>query len=189
MVWVSEVPVAHQPSAPPPFPPGTPTGIHSQEASNDGVLGGFGHLSDPDIRDSRALLLKVGCLPSWLAGWVGWLLLGGYCWGWALQLAAMLLAAGCGRSAAVLLLLSCGQWGAMHMAPSHALVLVIHTTGALRPCLLRPQPVQNLTHSAQQQATHIAQQQAARRPASHSPIPYSRLPPLSLPPCRQCAAS
>lgn len=30
-----------------------------QEASYDGVLGGFGHTSDLDVRDSRALLLKA----------------------------------------------------------------------------------------------------------------------------------
>jgi hypothetical protein len=32
----------------------------SQEASYDGVLGGFGHVSDVDVRDSRQLLEKVG---------------------------------------------------------------------------------------------------------------------------------
>lgn len=30
-----------------------------QEASYDGVLGGFGHVSDIDIRDSKQVLLKV----------------------------------------------------------------------------------------------------------------------------------
>ena len=30
-----------------------------QEASYDGVLGGFGHTSDVDVRDSRSLLLKA----------------------------------------------------------------------------------------------------------------------------------
>lgn len=36
-----------------------------QEASYDGVLGGFGFVSDYDISDSRALLLRVGAA-SWL---------------------------------------------------------------------------------------------------------------------------
>ncbi|KXZ52011.1 hypothetical protein GPECTOR_10g1033 [Gonium pectorale] len=31
-----------------------------QEASYNGVLGGFGYTSDLDVRDSRALLLRVG---------------------------------------------------------------------------------------------------------------------------------
>lgn len=40
-----------------------------QEASVNGVLGGYGHLSGPDVRDSRAFLKKVCppleiCLPS-----------------------------------------------------------------------------------------------------------------------------
>lgn len=30
-----------------------------QEASDNGVLGGYGHLSSPDVRDSRAFLRKV----------------------------------------------------------------------------------------------------------------------------------
>lgn len=30
-----------------------------QEASNNGVLGGYGHVSDLDVRDSRAFLLKT----------------------------------------------------------------------------------------------------------------------------------
>lgn len=30
-----------------------------QEASDNGVLGGYGHLSTPDVRDSRAFLHKV----------------------------------------------------------------------------------------------------------------------------------
>ncbi|KFM25149.1 Alpha N-terminal protein methyltransferase 1 [Auxenochlorella protothecoides] len=33
----------------------------TQEASDDGVLGGFGELSDPDIVDSRKFLAKVDC--------------------------------------------------------------------------------------------------------------------------------
>lgn len=32
----------------------------SQEASYNGVLGGYGYTSDLDVRDSRQLLLKVG---------------------------------------------------------------------------------------------------------------------------------
>ena len=37
-----------------------------QDASDNGVLGGYGHLSDPDVRDSRAFLQKVraACLPA-----------------------------------------------------------------------------------------------------------------------------
>lgn len=31
-----------------------------QEASVNGVLGGYGHLSTADVRDSRAFLRKVG---------------------------------------------------------------------------------------------------------------------------------
>lgn len=37
-----------------------------QEASVDGVLGGYGHLSTPDVRDSRAFLKKVGGAVRWL---------------------------------------------------------------------------------------------------------------------------
>jgi len=33
-----------------------------QEASVDGVLGGFGHVSDADIDGSRRFLLKVYCV-------------------------------------------------------------------------------------------------------------------------------
>lgn len=32
----------------------------AQPASYDGVLGGFGHVSDVDVRDSRQLIEKVG---------------------------------------------------------------------------------------------------------------------------------
>jgi protein N-terminal methyltransferase len=35
-----------------------------QEASYDGVLGGYGKVSSIDVRDSRALLLKVCFLDS-----------------------------------------------------------------------------------------------------------------------------
>jgi hypothetical protein len=34
-----------------------------QEASVNGVLGGYGHLTSPDVRDSRAFLKKVGRQP------------------------------------------------------------------------------------------------------------------------------
>ena len=33
----------------------------SQEASVNGVLGGYGHVSDDDITESRKFLFKVGC--------------------------------------------------------------------------------------------------------------------------------
>jgi hypothetical protein len=33
-----------------------------QDASDNGVLGGYGHLSGPDVRDSRAFLHKVTAL-------------------------------------------------------------------------------------------------------------------------------
>lgn len=42
----------------------------SQEASDNGVLGGYGHLSGPDVRDSRTFLKKVRvtfCFPFCIA--------------------------------------------------------------------------------------------------------------------------
>ena len=36
----------------------------SQEASVNGVLGGYGHVSDDDITESRKFLLKVGAVET-----------------------------------------------------------------------------------------------------------------------------
>lgn len=39
-----------------------------QEPTYNGVLGGFGFVSDIDVRDSKQLLLKVSTLPSRMFG-------------------------------------------------------------------------------------------------------------------------
>lgn len=44
-----------------------------QEASYDGVLGGYGHVSDADVADSRQLLLKVQACIVW-TGCISWTL-------------------------------------------------------------------------------------------------------------------